>query len=80
MLSGGHDNNTRAISYEDTERVVNFVTNFTEEHGLVLPGCVPGYKRDDLRLLPSSETKASIHRKYEQAMKQSGLWQNVFPL
>jgi len=51
---------------------VSFVTNFAEQHALLLPGRVPGFKRSDIRLLPSHETKASIWRKYETAMATLG--------
>ena len=55
------------------QNVVSFLDNYAEEHAVALPGRVPGFKRSDIRLLPSSNTKASIHRLYEQSSLTAGL-------
>ena len=47
---------------EDIERVVTFINNYSEEEAVLLPGQIPAYKRDDLRLLLSSVSKAAIHK------------------
>ncbi|KAK6190399.1 hypothetical protein SNE40_002279 [Patella caerulea] len=70
--AGGRHLNTRALSFEDIQRIVTFLINFAEQHALVLLGRVPGFKRDDVKLLPSSETKASIWRKYSKTTKDEG--------
>ena len=44
-------------SYASTRYIVQFIANFAEQHAILLPGCIPGYKRDDFKLLPSSITK-----------------------
>ena len=44
-------------SYEAIQKIVTFVTNFAEEQAILLPGRIPGYKKDDFKLLPSSTTK-----------------------
>jgi hypothetical protein len=72
--SGGRQSNTRCLSYDDIKAVVSFISNFAEQHALVLPGRVPGFKRTDIRLLPSMETKASIWRKYKLAMEFLGIY------
>ena len=72
-ISGGRRNNTRAHSIEDLKRTLNFVTKYAEHHALVLPGRVPGSKRDDVKLLPSSETKAKVYGVYSATMKDSGM-------
>ena len=46
-----------ACSAETVERVVKFMKNTTEEQALLLPGRVPGFKRIDVKLLPSNLTK-----------------------
>ena len=46
---------TRAYSFEDMKRTVTFVSNYADDHGLVMPGRVPGFKRDDIKLMPSSD-------------------------
>ena len=71
--SGGRSNNTRAHSFEDIQRAVAFVTQYAEHHALVLPGRVPGFKRDDVKLLPSAETKAKVYAVYSATMKDSGM-------
>lgn len=47
-------------TFEAISKVSKFISNFAEEHALVLPGCVPGFKRTDVRLLPSHMSKASV--------------------
>ena len=44
-------------SYASIRYIVQFITNFAEQHAILLPGRIPGYKRDDFKLLPSSITK-----------------------
>lgn len=71
--SGGRRSNTRSLSYDDIKAVVTFISNFAEEHALVLPGRVPGFKRADVKLLPSSETKSSVWRKYKSSVELLGI-------
>lgn len=61
---GGRRYNTKALTPQDTDRVVSFLTHVAEDHGLVLAGRIPGFKRSDIRVLPSSMTKVSIWRHY----------------
>ena len=49
-----------SLKVEDVERVVSFIFNYSETHAMLLPGRVPGYKRSDIKLLPSSTTKLSL--------------------
>ena len=46
-----------ALTYEDITRIVKFLSNYAEEQAILLAGRVPGYKRDDFKLLPSSTSK-----------------------
>ena len=71
--SGGRHNNTRAHSIEDLKWTLNFVTQYAEHHALVLPGRVPGFKRDDVKLLLSSETKANVYSVYSATIEDSGM-------
>ena len=48
------------VSFVDTQRVVQFITTYAEAHAILLPGRIPGYKRSDLQLLPSSTTKRNV--------------------
>ena len=58
------------LSKESVEYVVCFLLNYSEQHGLFLPGRVPGYARDDIKLLPSSKSKRGIWRIYYEAAEQ----------
>lgn len=46
-----------SLTFEETKNVVRFINSYAEQHAILLPGRVPGYKRDNLQLLPSSTTK-----------------------
>lgn len=52
-----HGNHNRlphnALSFSDTQNAVDFIKNYAEANAILLPGRIPGYKRDDLQLLPS---------------------------
>ena len=41
--------------------------SYVEDHGILLPGRVPGYKATDLKLLPSSTTKRAVWYQYTAA-------------
>ena len=47
-------------SFADIQQVVNFITTYAEAHAILLPGQIPGYKRSDLQLLPSTATKHNV--------------------
>ena len=46
-----------ALKLEEVKNLVAFLSNYAEENAILLPGRIPGYKRDDLQLLPSNTTK-----------------------
>ena len=56
-----HKNSRRlppnTLPHECKVHVVKFLHNFAEEHAILLPGPIPGYKRDDVQLLPSNTTQ-----------------------
>lgn len=56
-----HGNTNRlphnTISFTETKAVVRYLKAYAEDNAILLPGRIPGYKRDDLQLLPSSTTK-----------------------
>ena len=52
------------ISFADKQQVVQFILTYAEAHAILLPGRIPGYKRSDLQLLPSSTTKHNIWLMY----------------
>ena len=48
-----HNHLTHAVITNVTE----FLKNYVEENGILLPGRIPGHKKDDIKLLPSSRSK-----------------------
>ena len=47
-------------NYRSLEVIKNFVAflqNYCEENAILLPGRIPGFKRDDIKILPSSQSK-----------------------
>ena len=52
------------ISFMDTQRVVEFLHTYAEANAILLPGRIPGYKRTDVQLLPSSTTKRQVWQQY----------------
>ena len=43
--------------FETIQNIVQFVSNYAEQNALLLPGRIPKYKKDDIKLLPSSMSK-----------------------
>ena len=74
--AGGRRFNTKVLTAEDVTAAVNFLTNHAEENAVFLPGRVPHYKRADIKLLPSSQPKAQVWRKYKLAMELKGKYKS----
>ena len=55
-----------------TEDVKNFLSNDAEENAVLLPGRIPGFKNDDIRLLSSSETKMNVWRAFKTVCEATG--------
>ena len=45
------------ISFDDTQKVVQFLHTYAEANAILFPGRIPGYKCSDVQLLPSSTIK-----------------------
>ena len=60
-----------ALTFDDVSRVVSFIKNYAEDHAVLLPGRIPGYKRSDLQLLPCSTTRSLVWRQYSNACELS---------
>ena len=79
------------LSFSSTEYVVRFLVSYSEEHSLLLPGRIPGYKRSDIQLQPSSTTKRTVWRVYHAAAEAESrihavaystfcyLWRSLLP-
>lgn len=53
------------------EDVKNFLSNYVEENAILLPGRIPGFKNDDIKLLSSSDTKMSVWRTFKRACEET---------
>ena len=51
-----------ALKLDEVKLLVTFLHNYAEKNAILLPGRIPGYKRDDLQLLPSNTTKKVPNR------------------
>ena len=71
--NAGRQNNSKTYDLDDTKRTVAFISNYADDHALVLPGRVPGFQRDDVRLMPSSETKVKVYGAYRTSMRDLGM-------
>ncbi|XP_078365996.1 uncharacterized protein LOC144650219 [Oculina patagonica] len=57
------------LPYAVVEDVKLFLSNYAEENAISLPGRIPGYKDEDIKLLSSHETKIGVWRTFEVACK-----------
>jgi len=71
--SGGRINSKRNLSFQDVESVVRFLVNFAEVNAIILPGRVASFYKWDVKILPSSETRSSVWRKYKASVISDGL-------
>lgn len=46
-----------ALSWDMVMNIVKFICNYAEQNAILLPGRIPTHKRDDIKLLPSSDSK-----------------------
>ena len=58
-----------SLSFSDNQRVVSFIINYAETHAILLPGRIPGYKQDDIQLLPASTTKRAVWVLYTASLQ-----------
>ena len=42
------------VTHTEITNMVRFLENYAEENAILLPGRVPNYKKNDIKLLPSS--------------------------
>ena len=59
------------LSLDSVEYVIRFLLNYTQQHRVLLPGRVPGYSRDDIKLIPSSVSKRGIWKVYHEAAQKA---------
>ena len=61
---------SHGLTMADVESLVKFVLQFAEANAILLPGRVPGYKRDDIQILPSTTTKRAVWMQYSETCEQ----------
>ena len=44
--------------------ILQFIQNYAEQHAILLPGRIPEFKRDDVKVLPSSDTRKVFLHNY----------------
>lgn len=54
---------------EVKQYVVNFIENYAEKNAIPLPGRMPNFRDYRVMKLPSSDTKSSVHRLYQQSIQ-----------
>ena len=57
-----------ALTLDETQAVVTYITNYTEENGICLPGRIPGFKKADIQILPCHTTKKAMWQQYSHAV------------
>ena len=60
-----------ALPQSTIEDVHSFMSNYVEENAIVLPGRIPGFKSDEVKVLHSSETKMGAWHVYKSACQAS---------
>ena len=59
-----------AIKYEDVLRIVTYIKNYADEHGLPQPAAPRGIDNIPCVYLPSNTTKVDMHKTYMASMAQ----------
>ena len=62
-----HNTLPQAVS----EDVKNVLSNYVDENAVLLPGRIPGYKNDDIKLLSSCDTKMSMWKSFKRACEDA---------
>ena len=61
LVTRTHGNTRRlphhALTLDTIMNVLTFITNYAEQNAILLPGRIPQFKRDDIKVLPCSDSK-----------------------
>ena len=68
-----------AMVQHDVEEVVKFILQYAEANAILLPGRIPGYKGDNIEILPSSTTKRAVWQIYEETATTYSMRQVSYP-
>ena len=45
------------LGLKELLRILQFIQNYAEQNAILLPGCISGFKRDAVKVIPTSATK-----------------------
>ena len=69
-----HSNTNRqpqhSLNVEELQAAVKYILSNAEKNAILLPGRIPGYKKYNVQLLPSSCTKKGVWQLYESATEK----------
>ena len=57
-----------ALSYDNVQRIVQFIVNYADTHAITLPGRSPRHWKADAALLPTSTTKRVVYAEYKKVL------------
>jgi hypothetical protein len=63
---------SNTLPYSTVADIKAFMSNYVEENGVLLPGRIPGYKNDDIKLLSSCESKMGVWICYNKSCEAAG--------
>ncbi len=66
-----------SLSLDSIQYVVKLLLNYTDQNGILLPGRIPGYRKTDIKLLPSSVSKRIVWKNYHEAATGSDVIHSV---
>lgn len=77
LVSRSHGNKGRlpsnSHSFETKKHVKSFIETYAEDHGVLLPGRIPGYRDQSISLLSSAESKKNVWEFYQESCNDGDL-------
>ena len=76
----GNTNNQvkHALTLKIILGILKFIINYAEQYAILLPGRIPGFKRDDVKILPSSDTRKVMHLHTQSFNQLNFIHTNIF--
>ena len=66
---------TMQLSWDIVMNIGKFMCNYAEQNAILLPGSIPTHKRDDIKLLPSSDSKKVHNTHFIHIPSSMKCWQ-----
>ena len=64
--------NVKYIILKDIQTIGKFILQYAESKAILLPGRILGYKKDDIKISPSSITKRAVWKLYQSTATNRG--------